>query len=181
MEQQDQSVEQNGGEETAPPALDLANLPPEVALFIEQLTKERDEAQDARMRALADFKNYQRRSIENEQRARRDSASSIVRGLFPALDHFDLALQNTAQATSVEQVAKGIRMVKDELLRSLEANGIKVLIAEPGSDFDPEQQEAVAQQPCEGIKPGQVGVTVQAGYAYGDMVLRPTKVVIADG
>lgn len=180
-EHQTESEAETHTEEQVEVQLDLAALPPEVALFIEQLTRERDEAEQARMRALADFKNFQRRSIENEQRARRDGSSSIIRGLFPALDHFDLALQNADSATSIEQVLEGIRMVKGEIARALEANGIEILSPGSGDEFDPDRHEAVAQQPCEGIEPGRVSATIQAGYALQGMVLRPAKVVLAEG
>ena len=184
VEQDEHSMESESG--TCPDKeqelqLDLESLPPEVALFIEQLTRERDEAEQARMRALADFKNFQRRSLENEQRARRDGSSSIIRGLFPALDHFDLALQNADSATSIEQVLDGVRMVKGEIARALEANGIEILSPGSGEEFDPDRHEAVAQQPCEGIEPGRVWATIQAGYALQGMVLRPAKVVLAEG
>ncbi|MCH2160774.1 MAG: nucleotide exchange factor GrpE [Phycisphaerales bacterium] len=172
--------------ETCPEAgtevqLDLESLPPEVALFIEQLTRERDEADQGRMRALADFKNFQRRSLENEQRARRDGSSSIIRGLFPALDHFDLALQNADSATSISQVLDGVRMVKGEIAKALEANGIEILEPDQGAEFDPDRHEAVAQQACEGVDPGRVFATIQSGYALQGMVLRPAKVVLVEG
>ena len=160
-------------------ALDMDELSTEAVLFIQQLTTERDEAEQARMRALADFKNFQRRSIENEQRSRKDGASSIVRSLLPALDNLDLALQNASKATSMEQVIKGVTMLKAELERGLETSGVEIIAPEANEEFNPERHEAVAQQPFEGVTEGCVAETVQAGYALQEMVLRPAKVVLA--
>ena len=165
--------------EEQPLTLDMDELSTEAVLFIQQLTSERDEAEQSRMRALADFKNFQRRSIENEQRSRKDGASSIVRSLLPALDNLDLALQNASKATSMEQVIKGITMLKAELERGLESSGVEIITPEANEEFNPERHEAVAQQPFEGVSEGCVAETVQAGYAIKEMVLRPAKVVLA--
>jgi molecular chaperone GrpE len=162
-----------------PVTLNMDELSTEAVLFIQQLTTERDEAEQARMRALADFKNFQRRSIENEQRSRKNGISSIVRGLFPALDNLDLALQNASRATSMEQVIEGITMLKAELERGLETSGIEIISPEANEEFNPERHEAVAQQPFDGVAEGSVAETVQAGYALQEMVLRPAKVVLA--
>ena len=182
-EKRETTVEENeknvGHEESPESSVDLQSLPEEVAHVLEQIIQERDEAEQARVRALADFKNFQRRSIENEQRSRRDGASGIVRGLLPALDNLDLALQNAEQATSIDQVLQGVRIAKEELRRALEAHGVTIVHPSPGDEFDPEQHEAVAEQPFEGIAQGAIGETIQSGYALSEIVLRPAKVVLA--
>lgn len=175
-QEQEQNVE---GEEISEISIDLESLPAEIATQVEQIIRERDEADQARVRALADFKNFQRRSIENEQRSRREGASSIVRGLLPALDNLDLALQNAEKAKEIDQVLQGVSIVREELHRALEANGVEVLLPGPGDEFDPEQHEAVAKQAYEGIAEGSIGETIQPGYALNDVVLRPAKVVLA--
>ena len=161
------------------PTLNLESLSPEAALYIEHLKHAVQDAEDGRVRALADFKNFQRRSIENEGRARRDGAASVVRALLPALDNLDRALQNIDAAKSAEQVAQGITMVKADFSRALESTGIELIAPCPNDEFEPERHEAVAQLKCEGIEEGHVGETAQNGYALGEMILRPAKVVIA--
>ena len=46
--------------------------------LVERLEKERDEALAARQRALADFRNYQRRAVQSEQRAVQGGAADVV-------------------------------------------------------------------------------------------------------
>ena len=176
MEEQEQNVESKVPQDAT---IDFDALPEDVLSLIAQISGERDEAEQARVRALADFKNFQRRSIENEQRSRRDGASGVVRGLLPALDNLDLALDNAAKVEKIDQVLQGIMIVREELRRSLEANGVSVLLPNPGDEFDPEQHEAVAKQTYEGIEDGFIGQTIQSGYALGEMVLRPAKVVLS--
>ena len=156
--------------------------PPETRDMMFRLASERRESDDARMRALADFRNFQRRSIENESRARREGSAELVRGLLPAIDHFDLALQSAETATSVDQVVTGVRMVRDEIVRALESQGVAEIAAATGSEFEPGQHEAIGTLPVAQIdgnaEAGTIAVTVSPGFAIGDYVLRPAKVML---
>ncbi len=163
---------------TAPDEHQAQNLPGDLAEQIEQLQAERDEAVSAKMRALADFKNYQRRSVENEARAVESGKSRVVRALLPVLDQFELALQQDAGQMSVEQMIAGVNIVRDEMARALQACGLSTINPQPGSEFDPQHHQAVMHQPSEEHLPGSVLNVFQTGYMLDDFVLRPAKVVI---
>ena len=151
----------------------------DLAQMIERLAAERDEAVAAKMRALADFANFQRRSVENEARARVGGLVQLTRSLMPVLDHFDLALAQDASRLTVEQLAKSIEMTRAELQKALEQNGIARIDPTPGTPFDPLQHDAVMRQPAEGVAPGCVSMRFQTGWRLGESVLRPAKVAVA--
>ncbi len=151
----------------------------DLAVAVERLTAERDEAVAARMRAQADFANFQRRSIENEARARVGGLVQLTRALMPVLDHFDLALAQDPSRLTVEQLAKSIEMTRAELQKALEQNGIARIEPMPGTEFDPLQHDAVMRQPADGIAPGCVSMRFQTGWRLGESVLRPAKVAVA--
>jgi molecular chaperone GrpE len=151
----------------------------DLAQAVERLAAERDEAIAARMRAQADFANFQRRSVENEARARMGGLVQLTRALMPVLDHFDLALAQDHSRLTVEQLAKSIEMTRAELQKALEQNGIARIEPLPGTEFDPLQHDAVMRQPAEGIAPGCVSMRFQTGWRLGESVLRPAKVAVA--
>jgi molecular chaperone GrpE len=151
----------------------------EFAQVVDKLIAERDEAVAARMRAQADFANFQRRSIENEARARIGGLVQLTRSLMPVLDHFDLALAQDPSKLTVEQLAKSIEMTRAELQKALEQNGIARIEPMPGTEFDPLQHDAVMRQPADGIAPGCVSMRFQTGWRLGESVLRPAKVAVA--
>ena len=140
---------------------------------------ERDEAVAARQRALADYANYQRRSVENEARARVGGLVQMVRALLPVLDHFDLALAQDLSKLSVEQLAKSIEMTRAELQKALEQNGISRIEPAAGEPFNPVEHDAVMRQPAAGIEAGCVSMRFQTGWKHGESVLRPAKVAVA--
>jgi molecular chaperone GrpE len=151
----------------------------DLAHAVEKLTAERDEAIAAKLRAQADFANFQRRSIENEARARTGGLVQLTRALMPVLDHFDLALAQDHSKLTVEQLAKSIEMTRAELQKVLEQNGIARIEPAPGTPFDPLQHDAVMRQPAQGIAPGCVSMRFQTGWKLGESVLRPAKVAVA--
>ena len=155
------------------------SLPAEVTELIEQLRAERDEAVEAKMRSLADFKNFQRRSVENEARALESGKSRVLRALLPVLDQFELARQQDAEQMTVEQFAAGMSMVQDEMQMALHACGLSTINPTPGSEFNPQHHEAMMHQPSEEHPPGSVVNVFQTGYKLDDFVLRPAKVVTA--
>ena len=158
------------------PAVDLS---PEAAALVAQLERERDESISARQRALADFANYQRRARENESRARQEGEVSLLRALLPVIDHFDLAISQDASKLTVEQLLGGVKIVRAEFDKVLEAQGVMRIEPGAGDEFDPRRHEAMMRQAAPGIAANHVVALLQPGFAIGDMVLRPAKVTVA--
>ena len=121
------------------------------------------------------------------KRARRDVGAAEARGiaklareLLPALDNFERALAAAeAQPENRDHhLTDGIRLVQNELLAALARVGIEP-DSPNGERFDPHRHEALAQRPVEGAEAGTIVEVYNAGYSYGDEVLRPAKVVVA--
>jgi molecular chaperone GrpE len=153
----------------------------DVAALVHQLETQRDEAIEAKLRALADFRNYQRRADESEKRALQSGAVRVVRSILPVLDHFDLALSQKPEQMTVPQLLQAVKIVRDEFNKALAAQGVERIEPVPGEPFDPHQHEAVMRQPVPGAEPNSVVSTMQSGFAMGDLVLRPAKVAVAPG
>ena len=146
---------------------------------IDALRQELDEAVAAKQRAMADFSNFQRRSAENETRARSQGIAEVVRNLVPVLDQFDMALGQAANASNMESLIEGISLVKDGFMQALERNGVKPISPDIDEEFDPMRHEAMMNQPAEGVSAGHVSMVVQPGWEMGSIVLRPAKVAVA--
>ncbi len=176
--QHDDSLD-NGG-------FDEKDLPQEWDLDIDpddgrvaELEAKLEDAEARALRAMADFQNFQRRAANNEVEARKQGVTAVVSGLLPVLDNFELALQQKDAGGTAEQILGGVEMVKGELLRALEMQGVTPIRPEPGDELDPGAHEAVSQMPAEGIDPGRIAQVFQVGYMFGDRVLRPAKVMVA--
>ncbi|MEO0631181.1 MAG: nucleotide exchange factor GrpE, partial [Planctomycetota bacterium] len=80
---------------------------------------------------------------------------------------------------TAEQILGGVEMVKAELLRALEMQGVTPIQPEAGDELNPGAHEAVSQMPTEGVEPGRIAQVFQVGYMLGERVLRPAKVLVA--
>lgn len=149
--------------------------------LVRQLQMELDEAIEARKRALADFKNYQRRATENERQASTMATARFVRGIMPVLDHFDLALNQKREQMTLENLLQAVQIVRDEFTRALTAQGVEKIEPRPGDAFDPHRHQAVKHEKVDGAAADTIHMVFQAGYAMGDMILRPATVVVAAG
>ncbi|MEY4182501.1 MAG: hypothetical protein RLZZ217_1127 [Planctomycetota bacterium] len=146
---------------------------------IESLQDELARKQDAYLRALAEVQNIQRRSVENEARARSSGITQVANSLVPVLENMDLALAQDLATMEPAKLAAAVMMLRAELLKAIERHGIVRIDPARGDEFDPHCHQAVMQQPAEGVKPGRIVQCFQSGYRLGDHILRSAKVVVS--
>ena len=159
---------------SAPEAAAAADLS-----MIDDLERQIAELEGRYKRALADYQNYQRRSIENERRSYESGRVGVVEALVPLLEHFRMALQMDPAKTNAEQVLGGVRAILAEFERVLGGFGVHAIEPKPNDEFDPNRHEAMLRSESAGIDPGRIVATLQAGYAMGDRVIRPAKVSVS--
>jgi molecular chaperone GrpE len=135
---------------------------------------------DQWLRAAADLDNVRKRARRDVAAAETRGIAKLARELLPALDNFERALAAAeAQPENRDHhLTDGIRLVQTELLAALARVGIEP-DSPKGERFDPHRHEALAQRPVDGAEPGTIVEVYNAGYTYGDEVLRPAKVVVA--
>jgi molecular chaperone GrpE len=154
----------------APPA---GERKAEAAEDVDEAAKWRDLAH----RKAAEFDNYRKRMARENAVAAERGAAQLAKGLLPALDHLELSLKG-AEGHADPDVIKGFALVRDELLAGLEKSGIQAFSPE-GEPFDPNEHEAMAQQPSEEADSGTVLEVYQRGFRINGQVLRPARVVVA--
>lgn len=164
--------------QTPEPAAEAAAAPPPQDGDLEvlkQKAKERDEYYNKYLRAVADFDNYQKRARREQERFREDAVRDVLKELVLVLDNLDLALQNAPEG---DPVAKGVALVKEQLLRVLAARGATPLGTKTGDPFDPDKHEAVMVEPVPGLAKDEVGMVAREGYKLGQTILRPASVQV---
>ncbi len=130
-------------------------------------------------RTQADFENFRKRAARDAAAAAERGMEKLARELLPALDHLELALQAAEQHDSGDWT-KGIRGIQDELLGALARVGITPFSPQ-GEAFDPNEHDAMAQQPSDEVEAGSDIQVYQQGYRLNGQILRPARVVVAGG
>ena len=144
----------------------------------EAMQQQLDEARDQMLRTRADFDNYRKRMAREMERVRKTAAELLIRDLLPGIDNLDLALQHADDKSA--GLAQGVEMVYKQIQDALGGHGLTPIDA-LGQPFDPKVHEAVSQVPSEEYPKDHVAQVFQTGYTLGDVVLRPSKVVVSTG
>jgi molecular chaperone GrpE len=147
----------------------------ESAAALQEAEGERDKYLALAQRTQADFENYRKRVARDAAAAQERGVISLAKELLPALDHLDHALK---AAEGHEDVIKGFALVRDEIVNALGRVGIQPFSPQ-GEVFDPNEHEAMTQQPSEAAESGTVIEVYQQGYRINGQVLRPARVVVA--
>jgi molecular chaperone GrpE len=138
---------------------------------------ERDEYLALAQRLQADFENYRKRAVRDQERLVAHAHERLVRELLPVLDDLERTLE-AAERHEEAALVDGVRLVERSLRKALEKEGL-VEIEADGS-FDPHVHEAMLTQAREGAESGTVVEVLQRGYRVGDKVVRPARVIVAE-
>lgn len=141
----------------------------------EQLDKEKDKF----LRLFAEFENYKRRTSKERVELFKTANQELMTVLLPVLDDFERALTHIEDDKEAEELRKGVLLIYQKLLSTLEQKGLSVAEAKAGDVFDAEIHEAITQIPASSKKmKGKIVDVVEKGYKLGDKIIRFPKVVI---
>jgi len=154
---------------------------PEEPSLEEVLRAERDVFEEKWLRVVAELDNVRKRSRREVLETRRFTQADILRPLLEIQDNFERALQSVAENSDTDESGgfrEGVELIFQKFRGVLKDRGVEPMEA-MGAEFDPNFHEAVGQLAREDTEPGRVIEVVQQGFHFGDMVLRPARVIIS--
>jgi molecular chaperone GrpE len=122
-------------------------------------------------RVQADFANYRKRALRDQQAAADRAKASVVNELLGVLDDLERARKHG------DLDSGPLKSVAGKLDGALSGLGLTAF-GEEGEDFDPVLHEAV-QHEGDGSRPV-IGTVMRQGYKLGDQVLRHALVGVVD-
>jgi len=122
-------------------------------------------------RVQADFANYRKRSLRDQELVGERTKAIVIGQLLPVLDDLERARSHG------DLEASPLKSVADKLVAVLTGLGLVAFGAE-GEEFDPSLHEAV-QHEGDGSNPV-IGHVMRQGYRIGDQVLRHALVGVVD-
>jgi molecular chaperone GrpE len=158
-----------GDEESGPEA-------PTPADQLASVAAERDEYLALAQRVQADFDNYRKRALRDQERLVGHAHERLVRELLPILDDLERALE-AAERHEEAKLVVGVELVQKSLRAALAKEGLTEI--DTSGQFDPHVHEALLTQPAQDAEPGSVLDVLQRGYRLGDKVVRPARVIVA--
>ena len=104
---------------------------------------------------------------------------SICKSLLTPLDHYELALKHKVTDDESEKVFQGFKMIKDQLNKALEDEGVSIIDA-LNEEYDPNFHQAIMTEKVEDVEPNVVLEVLQKGYMFKDRLIRPAIVKISE-
>ncbi len=152
----------------------------EVEASKEPTTEELLQAEkDKYLRLFAEFENYKKRTTKERIELFKTAGQEIVTAVLPILDDFERALAHIEDDKEAEELRKGVLLIYQKLVKTLEQKGLATIEVNAGDDFDSETHQAITQipAPTDDLK-GKIIDCVEKGYKLGDKVIRHPKVVV---
>ncbi len=142
---------------------------------------EKQETESERyLRLAAEFDNYKKRTAREFSEVVKSANARLLRELIEILDNFERALVKNASENNFDSYRKGVELIYNQLTELLRKENVTPIEA-VGSPFDPNQHEAMMQQPSDQYAEGVVAQELQRGYKLDSRVLRHARVIVSSG
>ena len=143
-----------------------AELEAEVAALNDQLLRQR-----------AEMDNFRKRVNRTTDDLIQQAKSSLLGDILSVADDLDRTLAALDSGSDPRSAREGVQLTRNRLEALLQARGVRVI--DTDGVFDPRWHEAVAARPSADLPAGTITAEVQAGYRWGDDVLRAARVEVA--
>ena len=171
-----EKIELENEEMSAPEVLnDAAELPNDEGEDLEKKVAELqarvEELEDIKLRQMAEFDNYRRRTNKEKLELIETAGERIFKDMLPLVDDFERAIKATDD--------EGVKLIYQKFLSFLDKNDVHPIETE-GADFNTDEHEAITTFAAGEDKKGKVIDCTQRGYKLGDKVIRFAKVVVGE-
>lgn len=135
------------------------------------------EAEDTRLRALAEVDNIRKRMVKEKEEAIKFASSKVLADILPSLDNLDLAMEHARGQEACKDLLVGVEMTKKLMLDALKKHGLEV-VGQVGEEFDPAFHEAMGMSPSPDVASGAICNILNKGYKLHERLLRPARVIV---
>jgi molecular chaperone GrpE len=160
---------------------------------VAELEQQLRDCTEKALRSSAELENYRKRAQRELADERKYAVVPLARDLLPVLDNLERAIEaadrqargasegkTVSGSSDLSHLLDGIKMVANQLEAVLKQHEC-IRIETVGTPFDPNQHQAIAQEPSDEYPAGTVTRAVQVGYKLHDRVIRPAQVFVSTG
>ncbi len=146
---------------------------------VEKLEEKIANLEDKRVRQLAEFENFRKRSEKEKTQMFEIGAKSVIEKILPVIDNFERGLQAVPEEEKDAPFVKGVELVYKQMLTAFDEIGVKPIEA-VGEAFDPNLHNAVMAVDDDSLESGTISEELQKGYMYKESVVRHSMVKVVN-
>ncbi len=163
---------------------DLEEVEPAKPTIIDEYRQRADQAERKLHEYIEAFKEFRKEQENVRVRLNRDIQRKVdlrfgelVGELLNSVDDLDRALAHVGDGEGAQSLARGVRMVRNKFLETLERHGVERM--EPdGEIFDPNTTEAIRMDSVGEDQDGRITETLRPGYRLGEHIIRAAQVAV---
>ena len=146
---------------------------------IEKLEEKLADLEDKRVRQLAEFENFRKRSEKEKSQMFEIGAKSVIEKILPVIDNFERGLQAVPENEKDAPFVQGVELVYKQMLTAFDEIGVKPIEA-VGEVFDPNLHNAVMAVDDDNLESCTISEELQKGYMYKESVVRHSMVKVVN-
>lgn len=146
---------------------------------VAELEKRVAELEDLKLRQMAEFDNYRRRTNKEKLDLMETAGERIFKDMLPLVDDFERAKDAMQKTDDVAAIRDGIDLIYNKFMKFLGDNNVHP-IETKDTEFSTDEHEAITTFAAGEDKKGKIIDCTQKGYKLGDKVIRFAKVVVGE-
>ncbi len=146
---------------------------------VEKLEEKLADLEDKRVRQLAEFENFRKRSEKEKAQMFEIGAKTVVEKILPVIDNFERGLAGIPEEEKEAPFVQGVELVYKQLVTALGELGVQPIEA-VGKEFNPDYHNAVMAVDDDSLESGTVAEEMQKGYMYKESVVRHSMVKVVN-
>jgi len=162
----------------------LTEVEPAKPTIIDEYRERAERAEQKLHEYIDAFKQFREEQESVRVRLNRDvqrkvelQFGELVGELLHSIDDLDRALEHVGDGEEAQNLAQGVRMVRNKFIETLERHGVERM--EPdGEEFDPNTTEAIRMDSVDKGKDGKITETLRPGYRLGEHIIRAAQVAV---
>jgi molecular chaperone GrpE len=147
---------------------------------IKKLKEEIEGLKDSRLRLLAEFDNYKRRTARETMKIVETANESVIKSILPVLENFERALHPDHKDGDAEALLKGIELIYSQFFETLKKAGLTEYNP-VGEEFSSEKHEAMMHIESPDVPENKIIQVYQKGYLLNNKMIQYAKVSVSKG
>ena len=144
---------------------------------VHQLEEEVNLWKNKYYQAYADMDNLRKLMEKDHQQMVKYRGQGFLEALLPVFDNFYMAFKVIPTDPTLAAYCKGFEMIYNQMLNSLESEGVSEIVPNVGDKFDHSKMQAI--DVVESDQEDLVVSLANKGYMYRDRLVRPAMVVVS--
>lgn len=144
---------------------------------VNKLTEEMNYWKNKYYEAYADMDNLRKKMEKDHQVMVKYRGQGFLEALLPVFDNFYYCFKFKPEDSTLAAYCKGFEMIYNQMVQTLESEGVKEIVPELNKKFDPSVMQAVDVE--DGEENDLVTKVMNKGYMLKDRLVRPAMVVVS--